>query len=103
MSYINYTSNFVASFSLAQVALDSGRDGDGGSEDNQVATSIETVHTKANLLRLNGNIRVETEKAKRLEEASIFGAILEVLLNEILDIFELNGKDSGGPIGDLIL
>ena len=65
MTYINDTSNFVASFSLAQVGLrilDSGSDGVEntskffeGSKDNQVATSIETVNTKANLLRINGN------------------------------------------------
>merc|ERR1712156_627942 len=114
MSYINDTSTFAASFSLAQVALkilDSGLDGVenifkffGGSEDNLVATSIEAVHTKANMLRVNGNIRAGTEKAKRIEEASILGALLEALgLNRILDIFGLNGKDSAAPIGDLIL
>merc|ERR1712156_7297 len=75
MSYINDTSNFIASFSLAQVALkilDSGLDGFentfklfGGSEDNQVAASIETIHIKANLLRINGNKTAGTDKAKR--------------------------------------
>merc|ERR1712109_5094 len=114
MSYINDTSTFVASFSLAQVALkilDSGLDGVentfkffGGSEDNLVAKSIETVHSKANLLRINGNIRAGTEKAKRIEEASIFGAILEVLgLNKVLDIIGFNDASYIFKLSDEIL
>merc|ERR1712156_1190587 len=113
MSYINDTSTFVASFSLAQVALkilDSGLDGVentfkffGGSEDNLVAKSIETVHSKANL-RINGNIRAGTEKAKRIEEASIFGAILEVLgLNKVLDIIGFNDASYVFKLSDEIL
>ena len=85
----------MASFSLAQVALkvvDSGLDLvegavllTGGSEEGTTWISLKKIHTIANTIRINGNKTAGTIKARKIEEASIIGALAEVSgLNYIL-------------------
>ena len=85
----------MASFSLAQVALkvvDSGLDLvegavllTGGSEEGTTWSSLKKIHTIANTIRINGNKTAGTIKARKIEEASIIGALAEVSgLNYIL-------------------
>merc|ERR1712162_5519 len=87
-TYFTSATSFLASFSLAQVALkvvDTGLEVveqviamTGGSEENIIASGIKTIHTTANTIRIEGNKKAGTEKAKRIEEASIVGALVEV-------------------------
>ena len=76
----------MASYSVAQVGLkivDSGLDAVEQAlsvtvnEDSLVSSSMKMLHTTANTIRLNGNKRAGTEKARKIEEASIVGAMLE--------------------------
>jgi len=94
-SYFTLATNYMASFSLAQVALkimDSGLDVvegaasmTGCSEEGTTWSSIKKIHTIANTVRINGNKTAGTTKARKIEEASIIGALAEVLgLNFIL-------------------
>eukprot|EP00092_Neocalanus_flemingeri_P085549 GFUD01107654.1.p1 GENE.GFUD01107654.1~~GFUD01107654.1.p1 ORF type:complete len:286 (+),score=55.30 GFUD01107654.1:95-952(+) len=88
--YVSSVTYYMASFSLAQVGLkiaDSGLDlveqglkFTGSSEDDLVCSSIKKLHTTANTIRLSGNKRADTEIAKKIEEASIIGAVVEVYL-----------------------
>jgi len=49
------------------------------SDDNGVASGIRMVHGYANTKRVQGIIKSGSEKARRIENASILGAFLEVL------------------------
>merc|ERR1719318_1402214 len=82
-------------FSLAQVALkvvDSGLDVvegavllTGASEEGTTWSSIKKIHAIANTVRIDGNKMAGTIKARKIEEASILGALAEVSgLNYIL-------------------
>ena len=93
----------MASFSLAQVALkvvDSGLDLvegavllTGGSEEGTTWSSLKKIHTIANTIRINGNKTAGTIKARKIEEASIIGALAEVSgLNYILGSLGLLGS-----------
>eukprot|EP00090_Calanus_glacialis_P025991 TRINITY_DN40749_c0_g1_i1.p1 TRINITY_DN40749_c0_g1~~TRINITY_DN40749_c0_g1_i1.p1 ORF type:complete len:272 (-),score=99.33 TRINITY_DN40749_c0_g1_i1:37-852(-) len=87
-TYFNSATSFLASFSLAQVALkivDMGLEVveqvitmAGGSEENIITNGIKTIHTTANTIRIEGNKKAGTEMAKKIEEASIVGALVEV-------------------------
>merc|ERR1712183_125685 len=83
----NTATDYLASFSLAQVALkivDSGLDivEQGleliGSDDNVISSSVKKLHTTANTIRTSGNKKAGTDLAKKIEEDSIVGAIVEV-------------------------
>merc|ERR1719318_247724 len=75
-------------FTLAQVALkvlDSGLDVvegvvllTGASEEGTTWSSIKKIHTIANTVRIDGNKMAGTIKARKIEEASIIGALVEV-------------------------
>eukprot|EP00092_Neocalanus_flemingeri_P026526 GFUD01028749.1.p1 GENE.GFUD01028749.1~~GFUD01028749.1.p1 ORF type:complete len:291 (-),score=59.20 GFUD01028749.1:111-983(-) len=87
-SYAIFATNYVASFSLAQVwlkvvdweldILEGAIKLTGGSEEGISLSSIKKIHTTANTIRIKGNTMAGTAKAKKIEEASIFGAVLEV-------------------------
>ena len=87
-TYFNDATSFIASFSLAHVALkivDTGLEVVeqvimmvGGSEEGLVTSGIKMIHTTANTIRIEGNKKAGTEKAKKIEEASIVGALVEV-------------------------
>jgi len=95
-SYFTLATNYMASFSVAQVALkivDSGLDVLEGavsltgvvSEEGTAWSSIKKIHTIANTVRINGNKTAGSTKARKIEEASIIGALAEVSgLNYIL-------------------
>ena len=80
--------DYLASFSLAQVALkivDTGLDVVeqalalvGSSDESLVSSGIKKIHTTANTIRISGNKKAGTDVAKKIEEASIVGAIIEV-------------------------
>merc|ERR1712096_280016 len=85
--YFNAATGYLASFSLAQVALkivDSGLDivEQGleliGSDENVISSSVKKLHTTANTIRISGNKKAGTDLAKKIEEDSIVGAIVEV-------------------------
>ena len=86
--YFSAATMFIASFSVAQVALKIVNTGlefvkhvlklAGSSDDNLVSSGIKTVHTTANTIRIESNKKTGTEKAKRIVEASIVGAVLEI-------------------------
>merc|ERR1711972_342613 len=48
-------------------------------DDNKVASGIRMVHGYANTKRVQGITKSGSEKARRIEDASILGALLEVL------------------------
>jgi len=87
-SYLGRLTDYAASFSVSQLALkvlDSGLDlVDGaltslGSEEEGAARSgVKMVHSAANTIRVTAVNKAGTEKAKKIEEASILGAFIEV-------------------------
>jgi len=95
-SYLTLATNYMASFSVVQVALkivDSGLDVLEGavsltgvvSDEGTAWSSIKKIHTVANTVRINGNKTAGSTKARKIEEASIIGALAEVSgLNYIL-------------------
>eukprot|EP00092_Neocalanus_flemingeri_P007811 GFUD01008432.1.p1 GENE.GFUD01008432.1~~GFUD01008432.1.p1 ORF type:complete len:273 (+),score=55.96 GFUD01008432.1:217-1035(+) len=112
-SYATSATDYVASFSLAQVWLkfvDSGLDIaegavelTGGTEEGVALSSLHKIHTTANTIRISGNKMAGTEKAKRIEEASIFGSLLEISgIAYILGALGLVGttKESAEPATD---
>merc|ERR1719186_1947805 len=86
--YLTSVTDYLASFSLAQVALkivDNGLDVVeqalalvGSSDESLVSSGIKKIHTTANTIRISGNKKAGTDVAKKIEEASIVGAIIEV-------------------------
>merc|ERR1719318_2546953 len=87
-SFFTLATTYMASFSLAQVALkvlDSGLDVvegavilTGASEEGTTWSSIKKIHAIANTVRIDGNKMAGTIKARKIEEASILGALAEV-------------------------
>merc|ERR1719427_1005338 len=83
--YFNAATDYVASFSLAQVALkmvDSGLDFVeqafnviGINDENLISSGVKTLHTTANTIRISGNKKAGTELAKKIEESSIVEAL----------------------------
>jgi len=86
--YFKAATDYVASFSLAQVALkmvDSGLDVVeqafhviGINDENLISSGVKTLHTTANMIRISGNKKAGTELAKKIEESSIIEALVEV-------------------------
>merc|ERR1712202_109650 len=86
--YFNAATDYLASFSLAQVALkivDSGLDVVeqafnviGIKDENLISSGVKTLHTTANTIRISGNKKAGTELAKKIEESSIVEALVEV-------------------------
>ena len=98
-SYLGRLTDYAASFSVSQLALkvlDSGLDlVDGaltslGSEEEGAARSgVKMVHSAANTIRVTAVKKAGTEKAKKIEEASIVGAFIEV--SGVKDLLEIMG------------
>jgi len=100
-AYLKDTSSFVASFSVAQVYLkiiDSSFEAaksrlDLSTEKNFMASYLLKFHEMANDLRVEGNRRAGTEKARKIEEASVIGAIAEVSgIAYLMEVFGLKLK-----------
>ena len=99
-SYLSMLTDYAASFSVSQLALkvlDSGLDlVDGaltslGSEEEEGAarSGVKMVHSAANTIRVTAVKKAGTEKAKKIEEASIVGAFIEV--SGVKDLLEIMG------------
>merc|ERR1711989_224238 len=106
-SYFTAVTEYAASFSVAQVALkavdaslemvDGVLNKIGSDEKGTVRIGFRKIHTTANEIRITAVKKSGTEKAKRIEEANIFGAIFEVSgLQDLLELlgFRLSRTDS---------
>merc|ERR1711973_620849 len=106
-SYFTAVTEYAASFSVAQVALkavdaslemvDGVLNKIGSDEKGTVRIGFRKIHTTANNIRITAVKKSGTEKAKRIEEANIFGAIFEVSgLQDLLELlgFRLSRTDS---------
>jgi len=97
-TYVTGWTDYFASFSLSQVALkvvdssldlvDSALNKVGSEETGTVRSGVRMVHSTANTIRLDAVKKAGSEKAKKIEEASIIGALLEVSgLQDLLAMF----------------
>jgi len=106
-SYFTAVTDYAASFSVAQVALkavdaslemvDGVLNRIGSDEKGTVRTSFRKIHATANNIRITAVKKSGTEKAKKIEEANIFGAVFEVSgLQDLLELlgFRLSRTDS---------
>merc|ERR1719158_2322540 len=58
----------------------------GSDENGTIRTSFRKMHTTANNIRITAVKKAGTEKAKKIEEANIFGAVFEVFgLGDLLE------------------
>merc|ERR1712193_151917 len=88
-SYITAVTDYAASFSLAQLALKVTDAGlclvedvlkkTGTNEESSVVSGVRKIHSTANTIRISGISKAGTEKAKKIEEASIAEAVLFML------------------------
>merc|ERR1711971_1307488 len=97
-SYVAGWTDYFASFSLSQVALkvvdssldlvDGALNKVGSVESGTMRSGVRMVHSTANTIRLDAVKKAGSEKAKKIEEASIIGALIEVSgLQDLLAIF----------------
>jgi len=97
-SYVTGWTDYFASFSLSQVVLkvvdssldlvDGALNKVGSVESGTMRSGVRMVHSTANTIRLDAVKKAGSEKAKKIEEASIIGALIEVSgLQDLLAIF----------------
>merc|ERR1711942_18247 len=97
-TYVTGWTDYFASFSLSQVALkvvdssldlvDGALNKVGSEETGTVRSGVRMVYSTANTIRLDAVKKAGSEKAKKIEEASIIGALLEVSgLQDLLAMF----------------
>jgi hypothetical protein len=105
-SYITAVTDWAASFSVAQLVL---KVTDAGlnvvedvlqktvtTEESSVVSGVRKIHSTANLIRISGVNKAGTEKAKKIEEASIAEAVMFMLgVTDLLTFlgFKLAKKD----------
>ena len=105
-SYITAVTDYAASFSVAQLVLkltDAGLNvvedvlkKTGTNQESTVVSGVRKIHSTANTIRISGINKAGTEKAKKIEEASIAEAVLFMLgVNDLLAFlgFKLTTKD----------
>ena len=105
-SYITAVTDYAASFSVAQLVLkvtDAGLNvvedvlkKTGTTEESTVVSGVRKIHSTANAIRLSGINAAGTEKAKKIEEASIAEAVMFMLgVTDLLTFlgFKLAKKD----------
>ena len=98
-SYITALTDYAASFSVAQLALKVADAGlnvveevlkkTGTNEESTVVSGVRKIHSTANTIRISGLNKAGTEKAKKIEEASITEAVLFLL--GVTDLLALLG------------
>ena len=98
-SYITALTDYAASFSVAQLALKVADAGlnvveevlkkTGTNEESNVVCGVRKIHSTANTIRISGLNKAGTEKAKKIEEASITEAVLFLL--GVTDLLALLG------------
>merc|ERR1712013_127225 len=97
-SYVTGWTDYFASFSLSQVALkvvdatldlvDGALNKIGSEESSTMRSGVRMVPSTANTIRLDAVKKAGSEKAKKIEEASIIGALIEVSgLQDLLALF----------------
>ena len=97
-SYVTGWTDYFASFSLSQVALkvvdssldlvDGALNKIGSEESSTMRSGVRMVHSTTNTIRLDAVKRAGSNKAKKIEEASIKGALIEVSgLQDLLALF----------------
>lgn len=102
---ITSSTNYVASFSVSQVALkivdfelgfvEEAVKYTGVGSEGIVLGSIKKIHTTANTMRVEGNKLAGTEKAKKIEDSSILGALMEITgINFICSTFGITSNDA---------
>merc|ERR1711868_135148 len=87
-SYLTSFTDYVTSFSISQVALkmvdaglnmvDAGLKAIGSDAEGTVRVGVRKVHSTANTIRIEAVKKAGTERAKKIEEETIMGALLEV-------------------------
>ena len=86
-SYVSEATDYAASIPATQVALkitDSGLEfvedvlKKVGSDESGMSSSLKKIHSSANTLRISGVKRAGTERAKKIEEATVIGALAEL-------------------------
>ena len=106
-SYLSKLTDYAASFSVSQLALkvlDSGLDlvdgaltSLGSEEEGAVRSGVQMVHSAANTIRVTAVKNAGTEKARKIEEASIVGAFIEVSgVKDLLEIIGLRIRKTDG-------
>ena len=91
--------DYAASFQVSQLTLkvidssldvvDGALNKIGSDEKGTVRSGVRKVHSTANTIRISAVKKVGTEKAKKIEEASIFEAFIEV--SRISDLLAFMG------------
>merc|ERR1711981_1360296 len=86
-SYVSAATDYAASFPATQVALkmtDSGLEvvedvlKKVGSDESAMRSGLKKIHSSANTLRISGVKRAGTERAKKIEESTVIGALAEL-------------------------
>ena len=86
-SYVSAATDYAASFPATQVALkvtDTSLEvvedvlKKVGSDESGISSSLKKIHSSANTLRISGVKRAGTERAKKIEEATVIGALAEL-------------------------
>merc|ERR1712050_18818 len=98
-SYITALTDYAASFSVAHLALKVADAGlsmvedvlkkTGTNEESTVVSGVRKIHSTANTIRISGLNKAGTEKARKIEEASITEAVLFLL--GVTDLLALLG------------
>lgn len=99
-SYFTSIMDYAASFQVSQFILkvtdssldvvDGALDKIGSDEKGTVRSGVRKVHSTANTIRISAVKKVGTEKAKKMEEASVFEAFVEVSgINDLLSFMGL--------------
>jgi len=88
-SYLTAITDYAASFQVSQLTLkvidssldvvDGALNKIGSDEKGTVRSGVRKVHSTANTIRISAVKKVGTEKAKKIEEASVFEAFIDVL------------------------
>ena len=100
-SYVSAATDYAASFPAAQVALkmtDSGLDvvEDVLKKVGSDESAIKNFHHTANTIRVSGVKRAGTERAKKIEEATIMGALAELTgLVQLMSLLGLQLEAAG--------
>jgi len=102
-SYLASFTDYVTSFSISQVALkmvdaglnmvDAGLKAIGSDAEGTVRVGVRKVHSTANTIRIEAVKKAGTERAKKIEEETIMGALLEV--SGLQEMFGMLGFSTG--------
>ena len=75
----------------------------GTTDGNLVTSGVKMIHTTANTIRIEGNKAAGTEKAKKIEEATIVGSLLEVSgLPYIMGLLGLKVAKTEPVVGEVV-